>query len=70
MMKNLFFIERGYLNGNHFAYRAERPILIDTGYLGDFPITEHLLQKVGIDLDRTSLIISTHTHCDHIGIQV
>ena len=33
---DLFFIERGYLNGNHFVFRSKDPILIDTGYISDF----------------------------------
>ena len=27
IMEDLFFIEREYLNGNHFMYRAEGPVL-------------------------------------------
>jgi hydroxyacylglutathione hydrolase len=67
IMKDLFFIERGYLNSNHFAYRSEEPILVDTGYISDFAITERLIEDIGINLSQTQLIISTHTHCDHIG---
>jgi glyoxylase-like metal-dependent hydrolase (beta-lactamase superfamily II) len=63
----LYFIQRGYLNANHFAYRSEAPVLIDTGYRGDWPITRSLLTDLGLDLDRTALIINTHTHCDHVG---
>jgi hydroxyacylglutathione hydrolase len=67
IMKNLFFIERGYLNGNHFVYRSKRPILIDTGYTADFDVTEHLIKEIGVNLFDTDWIISTHTHTDHIG---
>ena len=67
IMPDLFFIERGYLNGNHFAYRSEQPILIDTAYKSDFDTTEAILKSIGVDLDRVRLIISTHCHCDHIG---
>jgi len=67
MMKDLFFIERGYLNSNHFVYRSEQPVLIDTGYLADFAVTEHLIQAAGVALSQTRLIVNTHTHCDHIG---
>jgi hydroxyacylglutathione hydrolase len=67
IMKDLFFIERGYLNGNHFVYRSERPILIDTGYTADFDVTEHLIKEIGVNLFDTDWIISTHTHTDHIG---
>lgn len=67
IMDDLFFIERGYLNANHFVYRSEEPILIDTGYTSDFHITEHLIEDIGVNLFNTRLIISTHTHTDHIG---
>jgi hydroxyacylglutathione hydrolase len=67
IMKDLFFIERGYLNSNHFVYRSEHPVLIDTGYIADFAVTERLIQDTGVNLSQTRLIISTHTHCDHIG---
>jgi glyoxylase-like metal-dependent hydrolase (beta-lactamase superfamily II) len=67
ILENLFFIERGYLNANHFVYRSESPILIDTGYIADFGETEQLIANLGVNLADISLIISTHTHCDHIG---
>ncbi len=67
IMEDLFFIERGYLNANHFVYRSEKPILIDTGYISDFHVTQRLIEEIGTELSDTRLIISTHTHCDHIG---
>lgn len=67
IMNNLFFIQRGYLNGNHFVYRSKCPILIDTGYIGDFQTTERLIKKLGISLVNTELIVNTHCHCDHLG---
>ena len=67
ILENLFFIERGYLNGNHFVFRSKAPILIDTGYVSDFTNTARLITGLGINLSKVSLIISTHSHCDHIG---
>ena len=67
IIKDLFFIERGYLSGNHFVYRSQEPVLIDTGYISGFHQTEKLISGLGVDLSDVSLIISTHTHCDHIG---
>jgi len=67
IMEGLFFIERGYLNGNHFVYRADRPVLIDTAYISDFSDTERFIAALGVDLADTRLIVSTHCHCDHIG---
>ena len=67
IMKDLFFIERGYLNGNHFVYRSNEPILIDTGHIGDFNETEKFIKDLGVPISDIRLIISTHCHCDHIG---
>jgi len=67
IMKDLFFVERGYLNGNHFVYRGTNPVLIDTGYVRDFDQTAQVIAGLGIDLSRVRLIINTHTHSDHIG---
>ena len=67
IIKDLFFIERGFLNGNHFVYRSKAPILIDTGYISGFDATEKSITELGVKLSDISLIISTHTHCDHIG---
>lgn len=67
ILKDLFFIERGYLNANHFVYRSEKPILIDTAYIADFDKTRKLIQALGVNLQDINLIVSTHTHSDHIG---
>ena len=67
IMENLFFIQRGYLNANHFVYRSEQPVLIDTAYIADFRTTEELIKRLGVDLTGTTLIVNTHCHCDHIA---
>jgi hydroxyacylglutathione hydrolase len=67
ILKDLFFIERGYLNSNHFVYRSKSPVLIDTGYIADFNETAGVINDLGISLSDVTLIINTHTHCDHIG---
>ena len=67
ILKDLFFIERGFLNGNHFVYRSDSPVLIDTGYISGFAETEKSITELGVTLSDVSLIVSTHTHCDHIG---
>jgi len=67
ILKDFFFIERGYLNGNHFVYNGTPPVLIDTAYIADFSETENLINNLGVKLIDIKLIVSTHTHCDHIG---
>jgi len=67
ILKDLFFIERGFLNGNHCVFRSENPVLIDTAYAGGFDETASLIAQLGVNLSAVKLIISTHCHCDHIG---
>lgn len=67
ILPGFFFIQRGFLNGNHFAFKSEHPILIDTGYISDFDKTAFLLDSIGINPANTGLIINTHCHCDHVG---
>lgn len=67
IMEDLFFIERGYFNGNHFVYRSEEPVLIDTAYLIDFGETAKLIEGLGVNLSNVCLIVNTHCHCDHVG---
>lgn len=64
---HFFFIERGWLNANHFVFNGKRKILIDTGYIRDFEETRKWIERIGVDLRSIDLIISTHSHCDHIG---
>lgn len=67
ILPELFFIQRGFLNANHFVYRGDPVVLIDTGYLGDLEETRQLLAYLGIDFSQVGLIINTHCHCDHVG---
>ena len=67
VLENLFFIERGWLNANHFVYVAENPILIDTAYKADADVTLAYMKRLGAEPSDVSLIVNTHTHCDHIG---
>ncbi len=67
IMNDLFFIERGYLNGNHFVYRSKDPVLIDTGYISDFDLTAESIKSLGVSISDVRLIITTHCHSDHVG---
>jgi len=54
-------------NANHFVYRSDKPVLIDTGYITDFDETRACIEALGVKLSDIDLIISTHSHSDHIG---
>lgn len=64
---NFFFIERGWLNANHFVFNGRRKILIDTGYKKNLPDTLDLIKQAGLEPAAVELIVSTHAHCDHVG---
>lgn len=67
ILDDLYFIERGYLNANHFVFISDQPVLIDTAYLSDVDQTLQMIADLGINVADTRLIINTHCHCDHIG---
>lgn len=67
IVDNFYFIERGWLNANHFVFSGEKKVLIDTGYLRGFDQTKRLVESLGMELAAVDLIISTHSHSDHIG---
>lgn len=67
IMENLFFVERGHLNGNHFVFLSEEPALIDTAYISGFEETAEIITRLGVNLSDIRLIINTHCHCDHVG---
>lgn len=64
---NLIFIERGYLNANHLVYKAENPILIDSGHGLGIERTLQLVEQTGADISKVERILCTHSHADHIG---
>lgn len=63
----LFFIERGWLNANHFVFNGRKKALIDTAYKTHLDKTLYYIKQAGVEPDKVQLIISTHGHCDHIG---
>lgn len=42
--ENLFFVQRGWLNGNHPVFNGRRKVLIDTAYAGDLDQTQDLIE--------------------------
>ena len=41
-LEDLFFVERGYLNANHFVYQGDPSVLIDTGCIADYDTTRRI----------------------------
>lgn len=64
---NFYFVERGWLNANHFVFTGRRKVLIDTGYKDHLPKTLDLIRQTGLDPRNVQLIVSTHSHSDHVG---
>lgn len=63
----LVFFRRAFPSANMVLLTGERPALVDTGFGGDFPRTERLLREAGTPPGNISLILNTHSHCDHSG---
>jgi hydroxyacylglutathione hydrolase len=67
IIDGFYFVERGWLNGNHFVFKGNETVLIDTGYRGHLRETLRILSDLGVDAGKVDRIITTHIHCDHIG---
>jgi glyoxylase-like metal-dependent hydrolase (beta-lactamase superfamily II) len=61
------FVERGWLNGNHFIATSPQLRLIDTGYKDDLETTIEVLRGLDAEPRDIELIVNTHCHCDHAG---
>ncbi len=64
---NLAFFQRDFPSANMALLAGERPVLVDTGFGGDFSETERLLRETSTPPESLSLILNTHFHCDHAG---
>jgi len=64
---NLHFVERGWLNANHFIYNGAEPALIDTAYYTGLEETLGAISELGVELSAIKRIILTHVHSDHVG---
>lgn len=65
---NFYFIRRGWLNANHFVFNGRKDkVLIDTGYRRDLDDTLRLIRQTALDPRDVTLIVSSHSHCDHVG---
>lgn len=63
----LHFFQRTFPSANMVLLRSRRPVLVDTGFGSDLPLTEQLLRDAGVPPERLQLIVNTHYHSDHAG---
>jgi len=52
---------------NAYLVIDERPILVDTGFPGDYPLLRARLREHRISPSDLSLVVVTHAHFDHTG---
>ncbi len=52
---------------NAYLVIDERPILVDTGFPGDYPLLKERLAEHRIRPSELSLVVITHAHFDHTG---
>ena len=61
------FFQRAYPSANSLLLTGHRPVLVDTGFGADVPELLEWLQAQGTPGDSVSVIVNTHSHCDHAG---
>ena len=53
---------------NVFLIRGPRPILVDSGTIGDMDDLDEALAERGVATSSVALVIVTHGHADHAGL--
>ncbi len=61
------FFQRPYPSANCVLLLGHRPVLVDTGFGADVPELLAWLEAQQTPAASLSLIINTHSHCDHAG---
>ena len=52
---------------SYFVIQDKRPMLVDTGNVGDFQKKLSDISATGVNPKDISLILLTHSHYDHFG---
>lgn len=61
------FFQRPYPSANTVLLLGRRPILVDPGFGADVPELLQWLDAQGVPAQNLSLVVNTHSHCDHAG---
>ena len=61
------FFQRPYPSANAVLLLGYRPILVDPGFGADVPELMTWLEAQNVPVASLSLIVNTHSHCDHAG---
>lgn len=61
------FFQRLYPSANVVLLHGSRPVLVDAGFGADVPALLRWLDAQGVAPSALSLVVNTHSHCDHTG---
>ncbi|MBV8912066.1 MAG: MBL fold metallo-hydrolase, partial [Acetobacteraceae bacterium] len=61
------FFKRAYPSANSVLLTGHRPVLVDTGFGSDATELLAWLKRQGAPPEEVSLVVNTHSHCDHSG---
>lgn len=66
-MHPVSFFQRPYPSANTVLLHGSRPVLVDTGFGADTVPMIAWLRDQGVAPDALSLVVNSHSHCDHAG---
>ncbi len=61
------FFQRRYPSANVVLLHGSRPVLVDTGFGADVAELLRWLDAKDVAAAKLSLVVNTHSHCDHSG---
>lgn len=66
-MVPISFFQRSYPSANVVLLHGRRPVLVDTGFGADVADLLRWLDAQDVAAAKLSLVVNTHSHCDHSG---
>ena len=64
-LRSDLFAVRGWLGWTHLLVGDEGVVLLDSGFIGDFPRIQRAMKALGRKPDDVKAILLTHGHLDH-----